>query len=313
MIHTVFFGTNLVAKTVLQTLLDAPDITVDLVITQPDKPAGRKRILTPTAVAELAAAHNIPVQKPETLKDYPLDHLPNLPAGQAGCQVAVLADYGLIIPQAIIDAFPKGILNVHPSLLPRYRGATPVPSAVLNGETTTGVTIMQVEKRMDAGPILAQATYDLAPDEMAHDALLKLAKIGADLLVEKLSAYLDDKIELSEQNDDDATFCSQFTRDDGHVDWNNTAQEIYNQYRALTPWPGLWTTWDGKRVKLLQIKPAANKQGNSGQVSIEGDTLYVGTADGTVEILELQLEGKKAMDVKTFVSGNKDIQNATFV
>ena len=201
MIHTIFFGTNLVATTVLQALLDAPDIMVDLVITQPDKPVGRKRILTPTAVAELASEHNIPVQKPESLKEYPIAQLPS-------CQVALLADYGLIIPQTIIDAFPKGILNVHPSLLPKYRGATPVPSAVLNGETTTGVTIMQVEKRMDAGPILAQETYELDPNEMAQDALLKLAKIGADLLVEKLPAYLEGKIELTEQHDDDATFCS---------------------------------------------------------------------------------------------------------
>ncbi|KKS52049.1 MAG: Methionyl-tRNA formyltransferase [Candidatus Magasanikbacteria bacterium GW2011_GWD2_43_18] len=305
MIHTIFFGTNLVAKTVLQALINAPNISVDLVITQPDKPVGRKQIMTPTAVAELASQHNIPVEKPETLKDFPITKLPS-------CQVAILADYGLIIPQTIIDAFPKGILNVHPSLLPEYRGATPVPSAILHGETTTGVTIMQVEKRMDAGPILATQKYELAPDEMAQDALLALAKIGANVLVEKLPAYMADEIALQVQDDTEATFCNQFTREDGRIDWGKTTQEIYNQYRALSPWPGLWTTWDTKRVKLLKIRPATNKQGNNGQVSIEGDTMYIGTAGGSIQILELQLEGKNAMDVKTFVKGFRQIDGEQF-
>ncbi|EKD66916.1 MAG: hypothetical protein ACD_48C00677G0002 [uncultured bacterium] len=303
-IHTIFFGTNLVAKTVLQALLDAPNISVDLVITQPDKPIGRKQILTPTPVAELAEAHTIPVQKPETLKEYPIDQLPN-------CQVAILADYGLIIPQNIIDAFPKGILNVHPSLLPKYRGASPVPSAILHGETTTGVTIMQVEKRMDAGPIVAQKTYQLSPDEMAQDALLRLATMGADLLVEKLPAYLTDEIALTEQHEDEATFCGLFTRDDGRIDWEHTAQQIYNQYRALTPWPGIWTMWNDKRIKLLHITPTSlQKDLEHGQIHVESDTLYVGTMDGAIEVQTLQIEGKNAMDVKTFVQGFPTIHHA---
>ncbi|PIR76407.1 MAG: methionyl-tRNA formyltransferase [Candidatus Magasanikbacteria bacterium CG10_big_fil_rev_8_21_14_0_10_42_10] len=300
-VHTIFFGTNLVAKIVLQALIDAPNITVDLIITQPDKPVGRKQILTPTPVAELAEKYTILVQKPETLKDYPIAQLPN-------CPVAILADYGLIIPQTLIDAFPKGILNVHPSLLPKYRGASPVASAILYGEQTTGVTIMQVEKRMDAGPIVAQQSYKIAPDEMAHDTLLSLAKIGADLLVEKLPSYLEDTIPLQSQHDEEATFCGQFTRDDGRVDWKKSAQEIYNQYRAFTPWPGLWTTWDGKRVKLLQIsRSSQTKKLNSGQVLIEDDTLYIGTLEGSIEVHELQLEGKNAMNAKTCIQGFKHI------
>ncbi|OIO20142.1 MAG: methionyl-tRNA formyltransferase [Candidatus Magasanikbacteria bacterium CG_4_9_14_0_2_um_filter_41_10] len=306
MIHTIFFGTNHVAKTVLQALIDAPQISVDLVITQPDKPVGRKKVLTPTQVAILAETYKIPVQKPKTLKNYPIATFPS-------CQVALLADYGLIIPQAIIDAFPKGILNVHPSLLPKYRGATPVPSAILHGETISGVTIMQVEKRMDAGPIVAQQTYGLAPDEMAHDALMALAKIGADLLVIKLPAYLNDKITLQKQDDAKAIFCNQFTRDDGHVDWNTSTLKIYNQYRALMPWPGIWTMWNETRLKLLHISPALiSTHLNNGQVHVESDTLYVGTSDGAVHIHELQLEGKNAIDAKTFVKGCKQIDEAQF-
>ncbi len=312
MIHTVFFGTHNLAATVLTALLDAQDITVDLVITQPDRPVGRKKIMTPPPVKVLAEQHDIPVDQPESLTDYDRSKFANY-------QVALLTEYGIMVPEDVINAFPKGILNVHYSLLPKYRGATPIQSAIRNGDAETGVSIMMLEKAMDTGPVLAQAPYALDSNEMHEKTRMALATLGANLLVDTLPKYLDGSTTPAPQDDSAATLCSQLTRDDGRVDWSQTALQIYNQYRAFTPWPGVWTTWNtsaslstsSKRLKLLNIS-VSDVQIHAGSVVVEDGTLYVGTSEGSIKIYELQLEGKSAMDSKTFVNGLNDTNNIIF-
>lgn len=302
-IHTVFFGTHDLATTVLQALIDAPHISVDLVVTQPDRPVGRKQVLTPPPVKILAEQHGIAVEQPTTLSELNTDNW--------DFEVGTLTEYGVMVPQNIIDQFPKGIVNVHYSLLPAYRGASPIQSAIRSGESTTGVSLMLLEKSMDTGPVLAQASYTISPDAMLEQVNDDLAHLGGALLVDTLPRYLSDDVAPQPQDNSRATLCTQLSRDDGRVNWNQTAREIYNQYRAFTPWPGVWTMWGDKRLKLLNIS-VSDVQIHAGSVEVEGGIVYVGTADGSIKIHELQLEGKSVMDSRTFVNGFGEIASYRF-
>lgn len=294
---TIFFGTHHFATIILEGLLGNPNISVDLVITQPDKPVGRHQELQKSPVAILAEKHGLRIEKPETLKNYQIPIKADL---------GVTAQYGLLIPKHILDAPIKGILNVHTSLLPKYRGASPIQSALVNGETETGVTIMNMDVGLDTGPILLQKSLVIDPDDTYATLDQKLAQLGSEALLEAIPGYMNGTIAPQEQDNSQATSCKQLSREDGRIDWNHSAQEIYNQYRGLTPWPGVWTTWNEKRLKILACKPSA-QQGKSGIAHVNGDHIFIGTAEGSLEVTMLQLEGKPAMDAKTFVNGYKHI------
>ncbi|PIR03136.1 MAG: methionyl-tRNA formyltransferase, partial [Candidatus Magasanikbacteria bacterium CG11_big_fil_rev_8_21_14_0_20_43_7] len=266
-------------------------------------PVGRKKIVTPPPVKILAEKYGIPILQPSSLKE--------LEISDWKFEVATLAEYGLMIPERIINAFSKGILNVHPSLLPKYRGATPIQSAIKNGDEQAGVSIMLLEKTMDTGPLLAQKTYTLDPDEMYTHTNRTLAQLGARLLVDTLPTYISGDITPTPQDNKQATYCSQLTRDDGRVDWNSAARDIYNQYRAFSPWPGVWTMWDKKRLKLLNIS-LSKMALPPGCAHVEDDILTIGTSGGAIQVHELQLEGKKPMDAKTFVNGCSTHVTQTF-
>ena len=305
----VFFGTHNFATTILQGLLDDPKISVDLVITAPNKPVGRKQEMQESPVKLMAKEKGIPVYQPEKLKisDFKIQisELLNLKSSILNLQLGIVAQYGLIIPQSIIDSFPLGILNTHTSLLPKYRGASPIQTALVNGETITGVTIMQLDAGMDTGPILAQKTIDILPDETYTSLDTKLARIGSEALLEAIPEYLSGALKPTPQDDSMATYTKQLDREDGRVDWQKTASEIYNQWRGLTPWPGLWTIWKDKRVKLLKIKPAENNL-EQGIWSTEQNKLFVGCSKGSIEIEELQIEGKNKQSAKEFINGYKN-------
>lgn len=301
MTHTVFFGTHHFGAAMLQALIDDPNTSVDLVVTQPDRPVGRKKVLTPPAVKILAQEHNIPVDQPKTLKGY---KLPNT------IDLGVAAEYGVLVPESILDTPKHGVLNVHTSLLPKYRGASPIQSALINGDEQTGVTIMVMDKGLDTGPILAQTSVPIASDDMYPDVDTKLKTVGGPLLIETMHQYADGKLEPTAQDEKLVTTCKQFTRDDGRVDWQRSAIEIYNQFRGLTPWPGLWTTWEDKRVKLLNIKPT-RQAGSPGTALVENDTLHIGCSTGSIEVRELQLEGKKPMSATEFLSGYSRIHGSS--
>ena len=294
MIKTVFFGTHTFATTILQALIDDPRVSVALVITQPDKPVGRKKILTPPPVKLLAEKRGIPVEQPKSLKNFALAD---------GLDVGVTAQYGLLIPKSILEAPRMGILNVHTSLLPKYRGASPIQTALIHGNAETGVTIMKMDVGLDTGPILLQHSIAIDPDETYPMLDAKLAPLGAKALLEALPAYVAGDLQPKAQDESQVSHCSQFSREDGRVDWSRSATEIYNQYRGLTPWPGIWTRLGEKRLTLLAIRPA-NSAGDEGVISVQDARIFVGAKSGSVEILELQLEGKIAMTVTQFLAGS---------
>jgi methionyl-tRNA formyltransferase len=291
--HLVFFGTHDFAKTILQSLIDAGCV-VELVVTQPDRPVGRKQEMQKPATKILAEQYGIPVFQPEKLKNAELKI--------QNAEFAVCAQYGAIIPQSVLDLFPLGIINVHTSLLPKYRGASPIQSALRNGETQTGVTIMKMDKGMDTGAILSQSTIEIYPDETYPQLDACMAELGATLLNTTLPLYLNGSLVPEEQDHTQASGCKMISREDGKIDWNKTTAEIYNMYRAYTPWPGIWTMWGDKRLKLLAIKPSERKN-SPGKAVVDGPCLFIGTGDSSVEIEQIQLEGKSVMSAEEFVRG----------
>jgi methionyl-tRNA formyltransferase len=293
MIKTIFFGTHTFATVILQALFDDPAIQVSLVITQPDKPVGRKKVMTPPPVKTLAIALGIPVVQPQSLKGF---ELPDT------YDIGVTAQYGLLVPKHILETPTHGILNVHTSLLPKYRGASPIQSALISGETQTGVTIMNMDVGLDTGPILLQKSLSITPDDTYEILDQKLATIAAPALIEALKAYIAGTLAPTSQDDTKATHCYQFCRDDGRVDWNQSTTTIYNLYRGLTPWPGIWTTIDGKRLKLLDISPSDSSI-PAGTIAYDHDTIYIGTSDASVVIRQIQIEGKPVMTASQFVQG----------
>ncbi|MFH1947431.1 MAG: methionyl-tRNA formyltransferase [Candidatus Magasanikbacteria bacterium] len=301
-IKIIFFGTHNFATVILQGLIDSPLFDIQLVITQPDKPVGRKKELTPPPVKILAEKHGIKVEQPKSLKTFDFTDFKDF------MDLGICAQYGLLIPENILNAPKHGTLNTHTSLLPKYRGASPIQSALINGETETGVTIMKMDKGLDTGPILLQKPIKIEPDDTYIDLDKRLAKIGLLALLEAIPNYISVELRPIPQDDSEATICKEFTREDGKIDWNKTADEIYNLYRGLTPWPGVWTTWEDKRLKLLKIKKSDLKI-KPGVVKIENDNMYIGTHKNSIEILELQLEGKQKMTAEQFVNGYKNIIN----
>lgn len=298
MISAVFFGSHHFSTPILQRLLDSGVFDIKLVVTQPDRPVGRKQEIQMTGVKTLALKYNIPVEQPASLKDYTLP---------VSADINIVCKYGLIIPESVLNSAKHGSINSHASLLPKYRGASPIQSVLIHGETETGATIMLMDREMDHGPILMQGKLNIQPDENCFELSKRLAPLEADLLIKAIPDFISGKITPQEQNHSEATFCKELTREDGQVDAGKTATEIYNLYRGLTPWPGIWTMWNEKRLKLLKIAPADTKI-EAGKLTAQDGRLYIGTAQNTaIEIFELQLEGKTAIDAKGFINGFKTL------
>lgn len=290
----IFFGTNKFAETILEKLIQNSDIEVSAVITQPNKPVGRKKELQSPPVKILAKNNNIKVYQPETLKGFDLPEIPDL---------NIVVEYGFFIPNRLIKAPEKGTINIHPSALPKYRGASPIQSAILNGEKKTAVSIMLMDEKMDHGPILTQEETQIYPDETYPVLSERLANRSADLLNKILPLWANGKIEPAVQDDKKATFCGLIKKEDGMVDFNKeTSEEIYNKYRAYYLWPQIWTTYQDKRLKLLEIKPSDEKI-NAGKMVFTGKKLLAGCFQGAIEIVKIQPEGKKPMDAKAFANG----------
>lgn len=293
-ISTVFFGTHDFAATILQGLLSSPLFSVDLVITRPDEPVGRNQEVQKPPVKILAEKNGIKLEQPENLKNYTLS--PNT------YNLGITAQYGGLIPKSILDSFKHGMINVHTSLLPKYRGASPIQHALMNGDTETGVTIMRMNEGLDTGPILLQKKVAIAPDDMYVTLDKKLADVGLKALLEALPAYISGDLKPVAQDESQATTCKKLSRDDGRIDWHKSAEQVYNQYRGLHPWPGVWTTAENKRLKLLKVKPV-EKQISVGKIQYEHEKMFMGCSSGSIEVLELQPEGKKTMEAKAFIAG----------
>lgn len=295
-IKIAFFGTHKFAQKILKSLLNKPNFDIKFIITTPDKLVGRKQELQKSLVKILAEKHQLVVYSPENLKNFEFEEEIDL---------AITAQYGLIIPKHLLEKPRFGIINIHTSLLPKYRGASPIQSALLNAENKTGITIMKMDVGLDTGNILKQKEIDINPDDTYMELDEKLADLAISFLEESVLDYINGKITETKQDDSQASFCKQLERNDGKIDFKQEKlAEIYNKYRAYYPWPGIWTVWQDKRLKLLKIKPSQEKI-EAGKMTVINNELFLGTKDKAIQILELQIEGKKNMDAHIFINGYK--------
>lgn len=241
----IFMGTPVFASVVLERLVRT-GYKVVLCITQPDKPSGRKMIMTPPPVKETAESSGIPVFQPQRLREPLVED--QIRAFRP--DLIVTAAYGKILPASILNIPEKGCLNVHGSLLPQYRGAAPIQWSILNGDTRTGVTIMKMDEGMDTGPVLRFAVCPIGADENAGTLTQKLALLGAELLAETIPGYLDGSITPIAQKESGVTYAPPIMKEQGEIKWNNTAESIHNQIRGLSEWPGAYSEYRGKRIKI---------------------------------------------------------------
>jgi len=300
--RVIFMGTPDFAVPLLAALL-ASGCDVVGVATQPDRPAGRGRKLSASSVKRFAEEHGLTVLQPTTLRS------PEPVAALAALapDVIVVAAYGLILPQTVLDVPPHGCLNVHGSLLPKYRGAAPIPAAILAGEDETGATIMLMDAGMDTGPVLSQATCAIGPQDTTGTLTAKLAESGASLLTETLPRWLADEIEPQPQDDELASYAPMIRKADGRINWTLPAEQIARLVRAFQPWPGATTFWNGKPLKLLrvQVLPEQAVDEQEGRVVARGDGAAVVTGQGLLLLEELQLAGKRALPIGDFLRGQR--------
>lgn len=297
--RVLFFGTPTLARSILEALVADPAFDVVGVVCQPDEPAGRKAILTAPPTKQFAVKHNIPVFQPTKLKDESfIAAIDSLHA-----DVAVVLAYGRILPQVLLDRIPHGFINIHPSLLPKYRGPSPMQAAILAGDSVTGVSIMKLDAGMDTGPLLAQSTIHLAVDETMETLTKKVIECAAPLLITTLKGYIAGSITPVAQSTEGISICKLLTREDGKIDWNESADVIDRKVRALNPWPGTSATWTiGDKeiaVKILSSTPYAQHP-----TPFPSNSLIHPCGNATfLHILTLQPAGGKPMTGADFMRG----------
>jgi methionyl-tRNA formyltransferase len=298
----VFCGTPAFAVPALHALRAASHV-IELVLCQPDRPSGRGLTLTVPPVKQAALEAGIEVLQPEKIRTN-TDLQTRLEAIRPDAIIVVA--YGRLIPRWMLDLPRYGNLNLHGSLLPKYRGAAPIQWAVANGERITGVTTMRLDEGMDTGGMLLRRELPIGPADTAEDLFPRLAALGAPLMVETLAGLEAGNIAPQKQDDSLATSAPILTRDDGRVDPSRAAQSIYDRWRGFQPWPGAWTTVRGKKLSFHQLKFGHSAQGGeSGVFRVEGDRLFFTAGDGaSLEVTELQLEGKRRMAVADLLRGH---------
>ncbi len=297
-LKVVFMGTPDFAVPSLKKLVES-GYDVKLVVTQPDQPAGRGKKVTPPPVKVVAEELGIPVYQPEKVKEN--DELKKRLL-EVEPDLIVVAAYGKILPEWLLNLPKYGTINVHASLLPKYRGASPIQWALLNGEEETGVTIMKVIPKLDAGDIISQKRVKIEKEDNAKTLHDKLAEVGAELLVKTLPLYVSGKLKPVPQNEEEATYCPQIKKEMGKIDWRESAEKIFNKIRAFTPWPSAYTTFKGKRVKILKGEPVEGS-GEPGEVIEAGKNLIVAAGKGALKIERLRPEGRKEISGEEFVRG----------
>jgi methionyl-tRNA formyltransferase len=301
----VFLGTPAFAVPTVERVLEAGH-RVLAVVTQPDRPRGRGQAPAPPPVKQAALRLGLPIYQPERVRrPEAVEFLRSLSA-----DAMVVVGYGQIIPQSIIDLAPLGIINVHGSLLPRYRGAGPIQWAVVNGETRTGVTTMRIDAGLDTGDMLLKAETEIGPDETAIELGARLATIGAGLLVETLAGLSAGTIVPQKQDAALATWAPLLKKQDGLIDWNRDAAAIHNQVRGLQPWPGAFTTFRGQSLHIWKSRvadlAATSVPGTARRIA---NTLLVACGSGTLELLEVQMEGRKRLPAADFANGQRLTDN----
>lgn len=306
--RVVFLGTPEFAISSLNALVRT-NHDVAAVFTQPDRPKGRGNALAESPVKTAARQLGIPVHQPERIRrPEVMEVLRHLAP-----EIMVVVGYGQIIPQALIDLPPRGILNVHASLLPRYRGAAPIQWAVANGETETGTTIMQIDAGLDTGDMLLKRSVSIGTDETASQLSARLAPLGADLLIEAMEQIASGTAHRETQDNAQATYAPVLKKEDGAIDWNRTAPEIYNRLRGFTPWPGSYTRFRGRQLSIVAARPSGEASLFAGVLKRDKRRLLAGCGGNTaLELLELQPAGKKPMSAEAFLNGYQIAENEKF-
>ena len=303
----IFMGTPEFAVPVLEGLCAIPSIEVVGVATTPDRPAGRGRHTEASPVKAYAAQHGLNVLQPASLR-------PAAAQGELAAlapEVIVVAAYGLLLPPAVLALPALGCLNLHPSLLPRHRGPSPVATAIAGGDQVTGVTLMLLDQGMDTGPLIAQSLYPLTGNESAETLTEDLFRLGTDLLAKSIGPWAGGALKAVPQDGDFATVTRKLERVDGLADWDLSATVLERRRRAFTPWPGLYTQWEGKGLKLLDVAVLPESAGGStdllsGTVTDMGVPdmpVAVATADGMLGLKTVQLEGRRAVSAAEFLRG----------
>jgi methionyl-tRNA formyltransferase len=295
----ILLGTPAFAVPTLERVVAAGH-QVATVVTQPDRPSGRGQQLMPPPVKEAALRLGLPVYQPQRVRRP--DAVEHLRAH--GAEAMVVVGYGQIIPQIIIDMAPRGIINVHASLLPKYRGAAPIQWAIINGETRTGVTTMQIDAGLDTGDMLLKAETEIGPDENSVELGKRLAVMGADLLARTLEGLERGTIQPEKQDPVAASYAPILRKEDGLIDWTQAAGAIHNRVRGLEPWPGAYTRLRGQTLHIWRSRPFEGGRGHPGRFAgLKPPRVVCGS--GSLELLEVQLEGRKRMAAADFANGQR--------
>ncbi len=294
--NVIFMGTPDYAQKILQKLIESDDINVVAVYTQPDKPVGRKKVMTPPPVKVVANEHNLSVYQPTRLRDTEtINELKKIP-----CDYIVVAAYGQILPKEILEYAP--CINLHASILPQYRGASPIQQTLLNGDTKTGVTAMLMDEGLDTGDILKIQTITVSGDEMVEELFNRLRDVAVDLTIDVLKNF--SALTPIKQDESKATHCKKITKADGEVNFND-AQELYNKYRAFTPWPGIYLS-SGLKLKKISLENQEIKYPQAGKIIlIDKESIVVSCNLGAVRIYRVQPNSKKEMDILSYINGKR--------
>ncbi len=300
-LRIAFMGTPGFSVPALEELIDGPHEII-CVYTQPPRPKGRGQHMQPSPIHDVASRYDIPVYTPKSLKK---DAHARAEFVALDPDIAIVAAYGLILPKAILEAPRYGCLNIHASLLPRWRGASPIQHAIWKGDTETGITIMQMDEGLDTGAMIEKRAVTIRPQTTAQSLHDELSALGAAMTVKIINALAEGKAPDSEaQNDQESTYAPLLTKEDGHVDWTQNTQEIDRQIRALTPWPGVWTVnSEDKRLKILAAEPVSEEFFEPPGTVID-HAGHVSCGNGTgLRLITVQPESKKAMDAISAING----------
>ena len=301
----IFWGTPQFAVPSLDSLYKLGILAA--VVTQPNRPAGRGKKILASPVKSYALENDITILEPDSLDtNFEVAIKKYLPA------TFVIVAYGKIIPQRILDLSELPAINIHPSLLPVLRGPSPIQTAVLSSFKSTGVSLMQLDKKMDHGPILSQIKAKIGSEEDYLGLSERLSQLGADLLAQNIGAYLSGQLTPLAQDDSQATYCHLIKKEDGQIDFKKTAQQIHNQVRAYNKWPGAQATLDDLELKILETK-ISKIDLKPGQSSFDQKNIFVGTSLGSIQILKLQPAGKKIMLAEEFIRGYQKYLNKNFI
>ena len=297
----IFAGTAAIGAPLLQALANDERFDLRQVITMPDRPAGRKMQLAASPIKQAALELDLPVFQPENINEpESLNFIKKLEP----IAIVVFA-YGQLFKKELLELAPKSCLNIHPSLLPKYRGPTPFQSAILNQEEVTGISLMQMVKKMDAGPVFAITKVPIDPNDNSVTFAEKLAQKIAEVIPNQIHQVLTDELKSTKQNNEEATYCKMISKADGLIDWNQNSDQLNAKIRAFYGWPGTFTYFEGKRLKIIKGLPhSTHSDREPGSVYESEGRVLIQTGQGSLEPVEVQLEGKKRQSLEEFLNGN---------